>query len=146
MRRCPRARKGYSLSVSRRRFYLIVLIVFVPVSYLALTMLPIGPRTATYLAADGAPEPPIGSLSRHIMIVDVPRFSTPPLFRLENGRLFLLIQDHRHALVLTTMSGSEPRWTSETLKVFRAEHPGLEIHWPKPEQADAGVVWLGRKF
>ncbi len=131
-------RWDYNLCVSGRRMMLIAALAVV--SLVALTILPIGHRTAAYRAADS-----VSDTRDDLIVLNVPRFSDPPLFRIENGRLYLLIQDLRHALLITTMAGSGPGWTNEALTRFRAEHPELEAHWPKPQQPDAGVVWVAQR-
>jgi hypothetical protein len=58
-----------------------------------------------------------------------------------DGKLYLKVQVTRPSMLLVTFVGFGD-WDAERIRVFRQQHPELEMYWPDKERPDGGVKWL----
>lgn len=62
-------------------------------------------------------------------------------FIVEEGELYLAVQETRPSLFITTFVNMS-RWDAAKIRSFRVRHPELEAMWPKPSREDGGVHWV----
>lgn len=113
------------------------------IGYIILFCVPVFPGVKTYRAVDSVSKSSesINEFLKNKVSNNDFEVESHDLYAVKSGRLFLLCQSTRSAVVMVTFV-SFTRWNEQTIEAFRRDHPELESSWPEPSRKDGGVPWL----